>query len=123
MNVVVIGLDKVLGYFRGLSTDLKDADRTIVLVGSPQKYARPIETGIRKGVRWRRAGPARMLGRALDDELPSIRQDVRAAVDKGNPIGPVLLKAGYRVQRKAQGYTPVITGTLRRSMHTVQRSR
>jgi hypothetical protein len=123
MSVVVIGLDRVTGYFSGLATSLKTAGRTIVLVGSPLKYTRPIETGMRNGRMWRRAGPARMLGRALDEELPRIRRDVTEAIRDGKPIRPVLLAAGYRVQRGAQGHTPVRTGSLRRSMHTIEARR
>lgn len=58
-----------------------------------------------------------MLGRAITDELPRLKSDVKAAVEAGKPIQPVLLAAGYRVQKKAQQYSPVVTGTLRRSFH------
>lgn len=123
MSVTVFGLDRVQGFFRGLSATLADVNRTVVLVGSPLKYARPIETGMRRGRPWRRAGPARMMGRALDEELPNIRRDVTAALREGQPIRPVLLKAGYDVQRATQRYTPVRTGTLRRSFHTTEARR
>jgi hypothetical protein len=118
VSVHIVGLDKAVGYFQGLTTSARDADEVVVLVGSPLRYARVIETGIRRGRPWRRAGPARMLGRALNEELPSIRRDVTAAVRQGQPIRPVLLRSGFNIQRKAQQYTPVVTGTLRRSFHT-----
>lgn len=123
MSVVIIGLDGVLGYFRGLTTAVQSANQVVVLVGSPLKYARPIETGMRRGRMWRRAGPARMLGRALDEELPNIRRDVTRALERGQPVRDVLLSAGYKVQRRAQTYTPVRTGTLRRSFHTLESRR
>lgn len=123
MSVVIIGLDGVLGYFRGLTTAVQSANQVVVLVGSPLKYARPIETGMRRGRMWRRAGPARMLGRALDEELPRIEHDVRAALNEGKPVAPVLLAGGYRVQARTQRYTPVVKGTLRRSFHTLESRR
>jgi hypothetical protein len=92
-------------------------------VGSPLKYARPIETGLRRGRMWRRAGPARMLGRALEEELPNIRRDVTRALERGQSVRDVLLSAGYKIQRRAQTYTPVRTGTLRRSIHTLESRR
>jgi hypothetical protein len=123
VSVVIVGLSQVLEFFRGLAGRLQTADGTVVLVGSPLVYARPVETGMRKGRPWRRAGPARMLQRGLEEELPQIRQDVRQALNRGEDVRPVLLSAGYRVQRRTQSYTPVRTGTLRRSFHTVESRR
>lgn len=123
ISVTINGIEKAVNFLNITADQLREAGRTVVMVGSSLPYARFIETGLRRGkygtIR-RRAGPARMLERSLREDGPRLKQEVGIAIRDGRPVRPVLLAAGHRVQRRAQSYTPVVTGTLRQSLHTVE---
>lgn len=120
LGVQITGAKEAQSVFSDMRQVTQDANGLVVLVASNLPYARVIETGMRRGRMWRRAGPARMLGQALDEERENIQKEVAAAVMGGRgAIRQALLKKGFDVQRRAQQYTPVRTGSLRRSIHTV----
>jgi len=92
--------------------------RSRVLIGSSLVYAFGIETGrTRSGRLARRAGGARMLGQALAGTRGEIAAALAAARRQGLAPGrEVLLALAYRILARAQRLTPVLTGTLRRSL-------
>lgn len=109
----VEGLEAAKAYFATFQRGAAAARRALVLVGSPLRYARYQEFGTK-----RMAGRLYLTRAAR--ELTGAEGAIAAALDKGpSAVLDAFLRLGYRVQRAAQGYAPVKTGNLRRSIHTV----
>jgi hypothetical protein len=112
-RVQVDGLEEAKAYFAALASGAEAARRALVLVGSPLRYARYQEFGTK-----RLAGRLYLTRAAR--ELTGAEEAIAGALDKGpSAVLDAFLRLGYRVQRAAQGYAPVKTGSLRRSIHTV----
>lgn len=102
------------GYFARLKGGAEALRRMVILVGSPLRYARFVHEGTRR----MRGRP--FLANAVRAAEPAIRQRFASAIDKGpEAVFRAGLESGYDVQRRAQQETPVRTGSLRRSIHTV----
>lgn len=62
-----------------------------------------------------------MLRNALNEIRPAVTDILRSSLSGNVPnLGSALYKLGLQLQTIAQGQTPVKTGSLRRSMHTVK---
>lgn len=123
-GVTVKGADAAVRSLTALSAGAASARGAIYLVGTPLVYGFGIETGRHRGGRLaRRAGGARMLGKAVQAVRAGgtewMTRLVRAAVRAGRPAdGRQLVHAvALRVLGFTQAGTPVRTGTLRRSFH------
>jgi hypothetical protein len=98
--------------------------RMRILVGSNLKYAYGIEYGRRRGGRLaRRAGGAFMLKKGLDSIQATLAADISRAIQQNGNIYDAVFKNALRAQDVTMANTPVKTGSLRRSFHTVSESR
>lgn len=121
MTAEVLGVDEAEAYLKSLNSGVKGADKTIVRVGTAVVYAWGIEFGQSRSGRPRRAaGGARMLTGALQAVRADIEPTIAAALPKGEDATvKAMMGLGYRVEAIAKAATPVRTGNLRRSLHTV----
>ena len=122
LRVKLEGLDKASNRLAQLREAFRSFGGKTVLVGSNLVYAYGIEFGkTRSGRLARRVGGAFMLRNALNEIRPQVDDVLRSALSGNVPdLGSALYKLGLRLQTIAQGQTPVRTGSLRRSMHTVK---
>ena len=122
IDIKLDGLDKATARLNALKESFRSFGGKTVLVGSNLVYAYGIEFGkTRSGRMARRAGGAFMLRNALNAIRPEVDDVFRGALSGNVPdLGMALYKLGLRLQSLAQGQTPVKTGSLRRSMHTVK---
>jgi len=108
---------------RRLQTMRDGAERlgnTRILVGSNLKYAFGIEFGRHRGGRLARsAGGAFFLKKGLDSIKDSLPRDIGNALANGSSVYDAMLKNALQLQNVAMANTPVNTGSLRRSLHTV----
>lgn len=102
----------------------KRLGRTRILVGSNLKYAFGIEYGRHRGGRLaRRAGGAGFLRKGLDSIRGTLPADISQAIESGGSVYDAVFRNALRVEDVAKANTPVVTGTLRRSLHTVSSGR
>jgi hypothetical protein len=121
IGVTAKGLTQALKYLVEQESRARAFNHIRVLVGSNLVYAFGIEFGkTRSGRLARRAGGAFMLTNALKLIRPEIADIFARAGTAAFDFGMALYKLGLRVQTLAMGETPVKTGSLRRSMHTVR---
>lgn len=122
LTVRLEGLQKATTQLERYRAAFREFSGKSVLVGSNLVYAYGIEFGrTRSGRLARRAGGAFMLSNALNEIRPSVNDILRSALAGDVPnLGDALYKLGLRLQTIAMGQTPVRTGSLRRSMHTVK---
>lgn len=115
------GLEEAVKYLQNQQARAQAFQRVRVFVGSNLKYAYGIEFGQHRGGRLaRRAGGAFMLTNAINAIRPEVDDIFRAVGTSGFDFGTALWRLGMRVQTIAMSKTPVVTGSLRRSMHTVR---
>ena len=97
--------------------------RARVVVGSSLTYAFGIESGRhRSGALARRAGGVHYLARALQATRGEIRSLAKRAGSEALIGRDLLLAVGFKVEARAKALVPVVTGTLRRSIVTRERS-
>ena len=119
MQVDVRGDKEVQAFLKKLQEGARAAEDTTVLVGSGLHYARYQEFGTRRGLRGRH-----YLTNALRRVESRIGPELAAALPQGPAaVNAALLRLAYEVQAEAQRTAPVKTGSLRRSLHTVQSPR
>lgn len=118
--VRIMGLNEAERYLRRLQGGAAASNAT-VRVGTAVVYAHGIEFGRRRNGRLaRRAGGAFMLTGALESIQPRIKPALARALPEGQQaVRDALLRLGYQVEAAAKPRTPVKTGNLRRSIHTV----
>lgn len=120
----VIGLDKAVAYFKKLAEEANRVGKIRILVGSNLKYAYGIEYGRHKGGRLaRRAGGAFMLKQGFDSVQDTLRADIARAIETNGSVYDAMFKNALRAEAVAKANTPVKTGSLRRSFHTVSEGR
>jgi hypothetical protein len=90
--------------------------------GSRLPYASVIETGMRYGRPWRKAGPALMFQRGVAETLPQIPAIVGPAIEKGAAsVGQAKRKVRDLGIANIRKYTPVRSGALRDSVQELTR--
>lgn len=120
----VIGFEKAVAYLKQLIEESQKAGRIRILVGSNLKYAYGIEYGQHRGGRLaRRAGGAMMLHRGFDSVQETLKADIADAIEKNGSVYDAMFKNALRAEAVAKANTPVKTGSLRRSFHTVSEGR
>jgi hypothetical protein len=117
--IEIKGADTVQAYLQSLKSGTAAAGDEVVFVGTDLKYGFGIETGRHRGGRLaRRAGGAFYLRDALNSVKATLEADLTTALPHGpEAILRAMTKVGYDVQREAQHLVPVVTGSLRRSIH------
>lgn len=120
IRVEIAGLDDVQAWLRDVERGAAAAADHAVIVGTNFPYAYPVHEGrFRSGRLARRAGGAFFFTRALEQVRPEIERMLAAAVPKGpRAVVLVLAAIGLRLEAVAKQFTPVRTGSLRRSIHT-----
>jgi hypothetical protein len=122
LTVKVTGSQQAIARLERQARNAQAFGRARVVVGSPLQYAYGIETGRhRSGSLARRAGGAHFLARALE----ATRGEIRALIRRGGALEDgrrLLLALGFKVEARAKALVPVVTGTLRRSIVTRERS-
>jgi hypothetical protein len=121
LSATLTGIKEALKYLADQESRARSFNRVRVLVGSNLVYAYGIEFGKhRNGRLARRAGGAFMLTNALKAVRPEIADIFSRMGTSGFDFAMALYRLGLRLQTIAMGNTPVRTGSLRRSMHTVR---
>lgn len=124
ITVKVTGVDTAQARLKILREGAARLGRTRILVGSSLKYAYGIETGRHRGGRLaRKAGGAYMLKKGLAAIHGTLPRDIASAVETGGSVYDAVFKNALRAQNVAMANTPVRTGSLRRSFHTVSEGR
>lgn len=116
------GMAGVLTSARGIVAAGKAVTGPIISLTNTQPYARPIETGIRSGRPWRKAGGAFMYKRGIDATRPMIGPALTQAIPQG-AAGVQRAKAylNNKAAVNVQQYTPVRSGALRAGVQPVSR--
>ena len=118
MTVSATGIREARASLTKLAQGTAAAGGASVLVGSGLRYSRYVHEGTRR----MRGRP--FLADALRRVEPRIASEIARALEQGPAaVDAALLKLGYEVEALAKAAAPVRTGTLRRSLHTVQRTR
>lgn len=119
---------RVTGYVETVSAlrALGDAGRSVqgpfLNFGSRKPYAWNIETGMRLGRAWRRAGPALMFQRGVSDLMPQLAGIFGPALARGAAsIGQAKRRGRDLGISLIQKYTPVRFGALRDSVQELTR--
>lgn len=122
LTITILGVEEADAYLTRLHAGCQTVGRTSVQVGTSVVYAHGIEFGRRRSGRLARAaGGALMLTGALEAVMPSIGPTLADALPNGDAAADkALLGLGYKVEAIAKARTPVRSGHLRRSIHTVQ---
>lgn len=117
-------VDEVQRVLDKLADGIKRADATHIGLVNPAPYVMPIETGRTRSGRWvRRAGPARMIARGVEETASAIAAEVaRALPDGAAAVEAAMVHGGERLKAATQSYTPVLSGNLR-SKFTIRRGR
>lgn len=90
--------------------------------GSRSPYAGVIETGMRKGRMWRKAGPALMFQKGVSETLPQVPIIVGPSLAKGAAsVGQAKRKIRDLGIANIRKYTPVRSGALRDSVTELTR--
>lgn len=122
LRITILGKPEAEAALRQLHAGIDALDGLTVRVGTAVVYAWGIEFGRRRDGRLaRRAGGAFMLTRALQQVKPEITPVLAKALPAGAAATErALLGIGFRAEALAKAATPVQTGNLRRSLHTVK---
>lgn len=119
---------KLTGYVKALSTVRvigkagEAVNGPLATFGSRLVYAPIIETGMRGGRMWRRAGPARMFERGVADAAKAAPGILGPAIVKGPAaVGQAKRKLRDYGLARIRALTPVRSGRLRASVSELNR--
>jgi hypothetical protein len=120
INYEVGGIQEAITELKRLRDGIERIGKARVRVGSNLKYAYGIEFGKHKGGSIARAaGGVFMLTNAIKAIQEPLKRELIQALRNGqNPID-ILIKYAFKAQNLAMANTPVKTGSLRRSLHTI----
>jgi hypothetical protein len=122
VSIRVTGFVQALGAVRALGEAGKAVSGPFANWGSRLAYAGVIETGMRYGRPWRKAGPALMFQRGVSETLPQIPAIVLPAIPKGAAsVGQAKRKVRDLGIANIRKYTPVVSGALRDSVRDLTR--
>lgn len=119
-----VGLFEQLNALKILGEAAAGVNGPIASIGTtgPPGKAGAIETGIRYGKPWRRAGPAHMFKKGIAETMPEVPQLMLPAIAKSLPA---VSQAKGAIRKKAidnvRKYTPVRSGALRTSISELSR--
>jgi hypothetical protein len=123
VSITVTGMNQMISAVRTLGEAGKAVNGPIATFGSRLPYASYIETG-RSSRAVRRAGPALMFARGIQQTLPQVPAIMLPAIPKGNAaIGQAKRKVRDTGIANIQALTPVLTGALRASVQEMTRPR
>lgn len=120
----VTGIEQAQAYLKVMEEGARRLGGTRILVGSDLKYAYGIEHGRHRGGSLARAaGGAMMLHQGLESVRDSLPRDIVKAIETGGSVYDAVFKNALRAENVTKQQTPVKTGSLRRSFHTVSEGR
>lgn len=116
------GIEEASAYLKKLRGNLERLGKARIMIGSNLKYAYGIEFGRHRvsGRTARKMGGAFMLTNARKEVQADLIQEVKAAIVQGGDIDQALYRAALKAENIAKSNTPVKTGSLRRSLHTIR---
>jgi hypothetical protein len=119
-SVTIQGVGAAQAWLQQVSDGARQFHGRMSGLGSNLPYAWNIETGLRYGRPWRKAGPARYMAAGL----ATIRQDMPDEIVGALPQGAGATNLAFgrvlrRGQQRAQGVVPVRSGALRNSIRVV----
>lgn len=122
VRITVKGYVETLTAVKAIGEAGRAVTGPLATFGSRLVYARPIETGIRAGRMWRKAGPAQMFAKGVADAAAAAPGILGPAILKG----PAAVGAAKRKLRdlgieRIRAYTPVRSGKLRDSVSELNR--
>jgi hypothetical protein len=124
VSIRMDGMAQALTAVKLLGDGAKEASGPIAAWSSPLVYAPIIETGMRGGRMWRRAGPARMFERGLAETAAAVPGILGPAIIKGpSAVGGARRSIQTLGETNIRKFTPVRTGALRSSVTAVSRPR
>lgn len=125
-NFKVTGYEKVIDLLDEVGSAAKALSKTTFRIQSDKPYTHFIEEGFYLNGRpgKRKAGPARMMAAGLDRIKQLLRSAIVRNIEKGattllNAVSGVMGEGTKATRAK----TPVVSGNLRASMHTVRSER
>jgi hypothetical protein len=122
IRIITSGVVQALSAVKAVGEAGKQVNGPLVTLGSRLPYARPIETGMRGGRMWRRAGPALMLQRGLADAAAAAPSILGPAIVRGPAaVGAAKRKLRDLALERTRAYTPVRSGKLRDSVSELNR--
>lgn len=121
-SITVTGHVQQLNALKLLGEGGKAVAGPIATFGSRLPYAQVIETGMRHGRMWRKAGPALMFARGIAETLPQVPAIMGPAIEKGAAsVGQAKRKVRDLGIANIRKLTPVKTGALRASVQEMSR--
>jgi hypothetical protein len=124
INIKIVGVEPAVSTLRLFKEGAERLGGLRILVGSNLKYAYGIEYGRHRGGRLaRRAGGAYMLQKGFDSVVSTLKQDISQALATNGSVYDAVFKNALRAETVTKENTPVKTGSLRRSFHTVSEGR
>ena len=122
IRLVVGGMKVALDAVALLGAAGKAVNGPLASWSSTAAYARVIETGMRGGRMWRRAGPALMFQKGVAEAAAQAPALLLAAIPKGAAsVGQAKAKIRTLGLERIRALTPVRTGNLRDSVRVVER--
>jgi hypothetical protein len=122
INVTSVGYAQAVDAARLVGEAAKALTGSIAVFGSLKPYARPVETGERRGRPWRRAGPALMFQRGIAATEPMVAPLIMEAIPKGaGSVGQAKRKIRDAGIANIQANTPVVSGALRADIQEFNR--
>ena len=122
VTVRVTGLVQQLSAVRAIGEAGKAVQGPLATFGSRLSYAPVIETGMRGGRMWRRAGPARMFERGVAEAAAQAPAILGPAIPKGPAaVGQAKRKLRDIGLERIRALTPVRSGRLRSSVSELNR--
>lgn len=122
IRVLLGGVREALTAVQAVGEAGKAVNGSLATFVSTKPYARVIETGIRGGRMWRRAGPANMFAKGVAEAAAAAPGILGPAIPKGNAsIGQAKRKIRDFGLTRIRAYTPVRSGRLRNSVSVSER--
>lgn len=120
IDMQIKGIEEARQFLEKMDRNLQDISRVKAFIGSNLRYAYGIEYGVTRGGKLaRRAGGAFMITNAIKDVRDDLKRNMIAAITGDGDIEAAVYRAALTAENIAKGKTPVRTGSLRRSIHTV----
>jgi hypothetical protein len=122
--ITMTGMAQALTAVQVLGAGAQAANGPIAAWTSPLVYSGIIETGMRGGRMWRRAGPARMFQKGIAETAPAVPGILGPAIIKGPAaVGGARRTIQVLGRENIRKNTPVRSGALRNSVTAVSRPR
>lgn len=122
VRITTTGFVQALSAVKAIGEAGRAVSGPLVTLGSRLAYARPIETGIRRGRMWRRAGPAQMFARGMAETAQAAPSILGPAILRGPAaVGAAKRKLRDLAVGRVRAYTPVRSGRLRDSVSELNR--